>query len=189
MNKETEHLVYRGPDVLADVAEFHKKFGIAYEGKPRALPQDLLDFRHNFLREEYLEFVMNSHMALESVRNGDDEAVIRHLEESLDALVDLVYVAVGTAHLHGFDFDEAWRRVHEKNMQKIRAETAIDSKRGSIYDVVKPEGWLPPSHTDLVADHAHKEQTCPPKSISPPKQSTEPNGKRSGRGSTKDPIT
>ena len=66
------------------------------------------------------------------------------------ALVDLVYVAIGTAHLHGFDFEEAWRRVHHANMQKIRTPNAEASTRGSKHDVIKPEGWEPPSHTDLV---------------------------------------
>ena len=65
----------------------------------------------------------------------------------LDALVDLVYVALGTAYLHGFGpqkFNEAWRRVHEKNMEKIRAPSADHSKRGSAFDVIKPAGWTPP---------------------------------------------
>jgi predicted HAD superfamily Cof-like phosphohydrolase len=68
----------------------------------------------------------------------------------LDALVDLVYVALGTAHMQGFDFNEAWRRVHDANMQKVRAQNADESKRGSALDVVKPEGWKPADLSDLV---------------------------------------
>jgi predicted HAD superfamily Cof-like phosphohydrolase len=75
------------------------------------------------------------------------------LEESLDGLVDLVYVAIGTAYMHGFDFQSAWDRVHEANMKKIRAPSAEASKRKSSFDVVKPEGWEPPTHTDLVEDN------------------------------------
>jgi len=79
----------------------------------------------------------------ESVFVGD-------LEGQLDALVDLVYVALGTAYLQGFDFNEAFRRVHEANMKKVRARQKSDSKRASSYDVVKPVGWTPPDLSDLT---------------------------------------
>jgi predicted HAD superfamily Cof-like phosphohydrolase len=74
------------------------------------------------------------------------------IEGQLDALVDLVYVALGTAYMHGFDFNEAFKRVHEANMKKVRAVSMRDSKRGSIYDVVKPEDWTPPDLSDLVKE-------------------------------------
>lgn len=57
-----------------------------------------------------------------------------------DALADLVYVAVGTAHMMGIPFDEVFKAVHAANMQKIRGMT----KRGMVYDAVKPEGWVGP---------------------------------------------
>jgi len=79
-----------------------------------------------------------------------DAHVVDDLEGMLDALVDLTYVVLGTAYLHGFDFNEAFRRVHEANMKKVRAEAKTDSKRGTAYDVVKPEGWTPPDLGDLV---------------------------------------
>ena len=72
------------------------------------------------------------------------------LKEKLDALVDLVYFALGTAYLHGFNFNEAWKRVHAANMKKIRAEKKGDSKRKSTFDVVKPAGWIVPDLSDLV---------------------------------------
>lgn len=61
-------------------------------------------------------------------------------------------------HLHvavhalgcGFNFREAWRRVHEANMGKVRARRAQDSTRGSVFDVVKPPGWVAPDLSDLV---------------------------------------
>jgi len=49
----------------------------------------------------------------------------------------------------GLNFLEAWNRVHYCNMQKVRALRAEDSTRGSIYDVVKPPGWVKPDLTDL----------------------------------------
>ena len=127
----------------ADLEAFHERFGLEYTGMPRLLPGELLRFRVQFLQEELTEYI--SHIGKEDTHDA--------LEEALDALVDLVYVAIGTAYLHGFTpaiFDEAWRRVQDANMSKKRVERASDSKRGSMYDVIKPPGWTPPSHTDLV---------------------------------------
>jgi predicted HAD superfamily Cof-like phosphohydrolase len=87
----------------------------------------------------------------------DPDNVHSHMAQALDGLVDLVYVALGTAYLHGFDFREAWRRVHFANMNKVRAsQDGSDSKRGSSYDVIKPPGWRPPDHSDLVLPRARK---------------------------------
>lgn len=121
---------------VKDIADFHEKFGLQYYGPPRQLPVDLAQFRYNFMREELFEYV--------DARDHDDKA------KQLDALVDLLYVAFGTAHLHGFDIQTAWSRVHAANMKKIRALREEDSKRGSTYDVVKPPGWIAPKLDDLV---------------------------------------
>ncbi len=142
---------------LKDIEEFHKKFGLEYDGKPRLLTEQLADFREKFMTEELHEWGESCDLNAKHLIAGDDK-VTSELEKQLDALVDLVYVALGTAYLQGFApiFDEAWRRVQEKNMQKVRALREEDSKRSSTFDVVKPEGWTPPSHTDLVAEHAHR---------------------------------
>lgn len=123
-------------NMTQDIALFHEKFNLEYEGPPRLLAQDLHAFRSNFMEEELAEYC-------KAYAEQD-------LEGQLDALVDLVYVALGTAYLHGFDFNEAWRRVQHANMQKVRAQTSSDSKRGSMHDVVKPKGWRPPDLSDLV---------------------------------------
>ena len=143
-------------DPVADITEFHAKYGLLYPGKPRRLPYELFKFREQFLDEEVVEWADHGRALAESAEKGDDRAdYTYHLEEQLDALVDLMYVLLGTAQLQGFlpVFPEAWRRVHEKYMQKVRAQTASDSKRGTTFDVVKPEGWEPPSHTDLVEEN------------------------------------
>lgn len=122
--------------MFKDIKEFHLKFGLTYAGPPKALDKQAATFRMDFMDEELCEYV-------KATSEGD-------LEGQLDALVDLVYVALGTAYMQGFDFEEAWRRVHAANMQKVRANKLSDSKRGSLYDVVKPEGWTPPDLSDLV---------------------------------------
>lgn len=121
------------PNMVADIRDFHEKFGLEYNGRPRALDGDLRGFRMKFMQEELDEYV-------------DAET----LEKELDALVDLVYVALGTSYVHGFDFNEAWRRVHEANMKKVRVERLEDSVRKSKFDVVKPPGWHGPVLSDLV---------------------------------------
>jgi len=114
-----------------DIVDFHEKFKLDYNGPPRELPDDLQRFRNQFMDEELTEY--------------EFAVSLPNREKMLDGLVDLVYVAIGTAYLHGFDFDEAWRRVHEANMKKI-AKPSIRSD----YDVVKPAGWTSPDLSDLV---------------------------------------
>jgi predicted HAD superfamily Cof-like phosphohydrolase len=125
-------------DPVYDIVEFHRKFGQAYDGPPRFLPDDLHSFREKFMKEELQEYI--------------DGVIVDDKARQLDALVDLVYVALGTAYLHGFDFREAWRRVHRANMSKVLANPEGDTRshRDVKYDIVKPEGWVPPNHDDLV---------------------------------------
>lgn len=124
------------PDMITDIILFHQKYGLQYNEGPRILPEDLAEFRKQFMFEEAIEYA--------------DACAINDKAEMFDALVDLVYVALGTAYLHGFDFGEGWKRVHEANMKKVRAKRVNESKRSTIYDVVKPEGWTPPDLTDMV---------------------------------------
>ncbi len=117
--------------ITYDVAKFHEKMLLKYDGPPRQLEEDITRSRIGHLQEELNEF----HAAL---------IYDKGLPEMLDALVDIVYVAIGTSYLMGLDFDEAWRRVHEANMKKIPKAT----KRSKI-DVVKPKGWVAPDLKDL----------------------------------------
>ncbi len=113
-----------------DVKEFHRKFGLDYVGPPRLLDGDLIRFRLRFLEEELSEF--------RSAMNDGD------LVRAFDALLDLVYVCHGTAHVMGLPWSDGWSVVQSCNMAKVRATDAIQSKRGSTQDVVKPVGWIGP---------------------------------------------
>ena len=141
-------------DLFRDVCQFHEKFGLGYAGDPRPLPDEVLELRLKLHNEECNEYV-DASAALESIDHyaNPKEAYVEYMAEALDAMVDLVYVALGTAALHGFDFNTAWRRVHSANMRKVRAERAEQSKRGSSFDVVKPAGWVAPDHRDLVGSY------------------------------------
>jgi predicted HAD superfamily Cof-like phosphohydrolase len=123
-----------------DVGEFNKKFDLphATDESPRLLNMDLLMFRINFMQEELREFV-----------EATDR---RDIVEAADALVDLVYVALGTAHMMHIPFDACWQEVQRSNMDKVRANGAADplSKRKHALDVVKPEGWKPPDLKSII---------------------------------------
>lgn len=123
-------------DNFRDVGWFHDKFGldnVTYQGAgPRDVPPELLEFRRKFLHEELDEFE-------KGMAQGDHA-------QMADALVDLVYVAMGTAHLMGYPWHQLWDDVQRANMAKVRVQTTevADSERGGKYDVVKPPGWMPP---------------------------------------------
>ncbi len=124
------------------VGDFHRKFELPVTPAPACAswdrrPPAILDhetflFRYQFLAEEL-------HELLAAHRRGD-------LPAAADALADLVYVALGTAHMMGVPFDAVFAEVQRANMGKERASSSSDgrSKRGSALDVVKPEGWKPP---------------------------------------------
>lgn len=147
-----------------DIADFHTKFHLEYGGSPRELPDDLALFRIGFMAEELAEYAQSSGFtSIAKSLNEIHQHIInrsrwmtrrneggRDLEVQFDSLIDLVYVALGTSHLHGTNFDAGWERVHTANMSKVRVERPTDSKRGSTFDVVKPKGWLPPNLADLV---------------------------------------
>lgn len=121
-------------DPVQDVREFHEKFDLTYDGPPREIPPEMGDLRDRQIAEEVREL-------LDAVDNAS----------RLDARVDLVYFIIGTCYLQGWNFREAWRRVHAANLKKRRAKPdGSNSKRGSGFDVIKPEGWEHPDLSDLV---------------------------------------
>jgi len=130
-----------------DVFEFHKKFEIPIEKYPAFPVKELLDFRMKFLREEVDEFG-------EAVRNDD-------IVKAFDALIDVVYVAIGTAVIMNLPFEKGWDIVHSANMTKIRAKNASQSKRGTAFDVVKPSNWIAPDMMlhSLLLKHEYELKT------------------------------
>lgn len=115
---------------MSDIQDFHKKFGLAYEGPPRILPADIERFRIGFMQEELDEF--------------GEACAKKDLVKAADALGDLMYVLLGTAYLMGLPLDEIFEVIHAANMTKVRAVDIGESKRGSTFDVVKPPGFVPP---------------------------------------------
>ena len=128
-----------------NIVDFHNKFKIPQSEVPSLeLVGGLLDFRVKFMQEELEEFI-------EALALGNDV-------KAFDALIDLVYVAMGTAFVCQFPWQEGWQTVHAANMTKRRVAHESESKRGSIYDIVKPEGWISPERelAAIITLHARR---------------------------------
>lgn len=122
------------------VREFQERFGQGYVGPPRELPASVASLRKKLVAEEADELVL-------AIDRGE-------LHEQLDAIVDLLYVTIGTATAMGFGevLARAFGRVHDANMRKVLVESRHGSKRDSAWDIVKPEGWVKPDLRDLVGE-------------------------------------
>lgn len=147
------------PDFIGDVAAFHAKFGQEYIGKPRALPEDLHDFRVKFHTEETTEYSDERVKLMDAIERRDRRDIINCLELQLDALLDATWVILGTAdqQFGRRATIEGWKRVVKANMAKVLATddpNAEDSGREIKYDIRKPAGWVAPDHRDLVMDNA-----------------------------------
>jgi predicted HAD superfamily Cof-like phosphohydrolase len=112
------------------VGEFRKAMQLPIGATPAFLTSAETSYFARFILEELSEY-------LRAVEEG-------HLVDAADALVDLVYVAMGCAHAMGMPFDKLFDIVHQSNMRKEPANAYIRSVRGSQYDVVKPIGWVGP---------------------------------------------
>ena len=128
-----------------DVGQFHQTFGlpVSKTQAPHLIKPDLILFRYGFLYEEMLELL--------------DAYVKKDLPGISDALIDIVYVAMGTAHHHGLPWEALWDEVQQANMKKIKARSKEESKRGSTHDVIKPPGWKPPDIAGVLRRHGWRD--------------------------------
>src|SRR5271168_4636377 len=79
-----------------DIRQFHEKFGLSYNGKPRVLDEELAKFRVGFMAEELGEYCLNHQDTEELVYQLKEKCVPQNipLDKQFDALIDLVYVAL-----------------------------------------------------------------------------------------------
>lgn len=127
---------------VADIEEMHDYYGVheVVDSFDQEMRKKLLEFRVNFLKEELTELEEN----------------IDNPEEVVDALIDLCVVAIGTLDLFNINAYDAWDEVLDANMNKM-----VGIKEGrpnplGLPDLIKPEGWVAPSHAgnhgDLPSD-------------------------------------
>lgn len=132
--------VARGNGMVTDVTDFYEKFGIPIKELPQLLDRETLRFRTARLVEELVEFA-DAHGA------GD-------LAGAADALVDLIYIAIGTGLGMGLPWPEIWDAVHEANMKKELAKDASESRHRFKLDIVKPAGWKAPDLRTILVNRA-----------------------------------
>ena len=131
--------------LLKDIDNFHKKYGFEKNEKV-GIPDDneLVNFRTSFLMEELAEYT-------NAITKKDSAG-------ALDALVDIVYIALGTAWLFNLPFEKAWKEVQKANMKKIRSKNKSE-KRGTKFDVVKPKDWKAPNIERVIEEEIEKNES------------------------------
>ena len=87
------------------VKKFMQKFKQEVKSKPSFPEDNIIKLRINLIKEELLE--------LEEALNE------RNIEETADALTDILYVTYGAGHAFGIDLDKCFDEVQKSNMSKL----------------------------------------------------------------------
>ncbi|MFG3026281.1 MazG nucleotide pyrophosphohydrolase domain-containing protein [Streptomyces sp. NPDC048254] len=123
------------------VREFHHAFGLDARTTPAEVSPELAAHRGELLAEEAAEVA--------------EVAVDGPLDRLAHELADVVYVAYGTALVHGIDLDAVIAEIHRSNMSKLGPDGQVarraDGKvlKGEHYrapDVsaeLRRQGWIP----------------------------------------------
>ena len=125
-------------DWVKDMRDMASKYKIqdAVNSLDEKQLRSFLYFRVNFLQEE-----------LDELKKATHRGIPIDPEETVDALIDLCVVAIGTLDAFGINAYEAWNQVLAANLNK---EVGIKESRPNPYglpDLIKPEGWTPPDHS------------------------------------------
>jgi predicted HAD superfamily Cof-like phosphohydrolase len=128
---ESEDVYYGFAPFWIDLHEMHAKFGFhdAIDSMDSETLKMMLKFRLDFLQEE-----LNEAKSAESA------------EDIVDAMIDLIVVAVGTLDAFNVHTQIAWDEVHFANMNKERGIKPERPNPLGLPDLIKPEGWVAPSH-------------------------------------------
>jgi len=108
------------------VKEFQKVFGLPVSDKPVMLTRERIDVRSSWLREEIEEF---------------EEA--ENIYEQADAMIDLMYFALGALVEMGVKPEKIFDIVHEANMTKLWSDGKVHYREGDK-KVIKPPEWEDP---------------------------------------------
>ena len=124
-----------------DVKQFMTACDQAVRDEPTVITDQEKWERFAMLNEEFSEHKKALADLKKAVEYHNASATKDAMTDLADSLVDIVYIAIGTAHAYGFDFDELWRLVHENNLTKRDPDTGKVVKVNG--KVVKPEGFIP----------------------------------------------
>ena len=89
------------------------------------MPQDVRDLRCRLIKEEHDELI-------EALGNGDDVGTV-------DGVIDLIYVALGTLVSMGIPDLVLWREIHDNNMRKLNRGRIEGGKLDKPADHEGPE--------------------------------------------------
>lgn len=81
--------------------------------------------------------------------------ITRNMVETADAIVDSIYVLVGTALELGLPLQELWDEVQRANMTKAvqQPDGTLKVLKREDGKVLKPEGWKPPDIEGVLIRH------------------------------------
>ena len=127
--------------LVEDMFNMHDHYGVhkVMETLDAEKLRMFLKFRIDFLQEELDEMIKAYN------EGGENEA-----DDTVDALIDLVVVALGTLDAFQVDTYEAWDRVLAANMAKEVGVKASRPNPLGLPDLIKPEGWTAPTHVDNI---------------------------------------
>lgn len=114
------------------VKEFHEKFGHPISDTPRMLDKERSLARYHWMLEELNEFIASP-----------------DITEQADAMIDLMYFALGTLVEMGIKPDPLFDIVQNANMSKLWSDGKPHYNAEN--KVIKPEGWEDP-HPRLEAE-------------------------------------
>lgn len=117
-------------DMMAKIDRFAQEIiGVDIPDKPTMLSHERASFRFKFLKEEMEETEL--------------AYVEGNMEQVVDGLIDLTYVALGTLIEMGVAPGPVFDEVHRANMEKRRGTKS--TRPGSAgYDAIKPDDWRGP---------------------------------------------
>jgi len=97
-----------------------------------------LEFRAKFIQEELNELL--------------DAVIQKDSDDIVDALIDIIVVALGTLDAYNINIKKAWNRVHDANMKKMVGHNSTRKNIYNLPDLVKPYDWQSPQHFDNVGE-------------------------------------
>ena len=109
----------------ARVRLFHEKFGAPHPDAPTLLTPQRAKARADWMQEEIEEFLQAT-----------------ALVDQADAMIDLIYFALGTLVEMGVPPDELFAVVQKANMDKLWPDGKVHRREDG--KVIKPAGWQPP---------------------------------------------
>ena len=121
-----------------DISDMHQKFGVnkwfTKNKSNKEIMKKYLMFRMLMLNEEL-------HETMQAVNSENPEEIV-------DGLIDICVFAIGTLNVLEVDADKAWDAIHNANMAKEPGVKAGRPNPFGLPDMVKPEGWKGPDHSD-----------------------------------------